>query len=185
MKQRRKKLRWLSESAMMAAVLALLSPWSIPIGPVPCTLATLALFLVASISRVSVAASATAVYLLLGAVGLPIFSSFGGGFGVFVSATGGFLWSYLPAAIIVSLFAKKEKGRAILLPLGMVAATLLIDTTGLLWFAFVTDATLSEAILSAVLPFLLPDAVKIAAASLIACLLKRRFGNGSLSEWFY
>ncbi len=177
MQTRRNSLRFLARSALMAAILAILSPWSLPLGALPVTLAVFALFLVASLTPPQVALTATAIYLSLGALGLPVFSGFCGGAGVFVGLTGGFLWGYLPAAGLVSLFAGRKKSRTLFHLLGMLLGLTVIYAPGCLWFALASEASFSEALSAAVLPFLLPDLVKIVAATALAVPLKRRLGG--------
>lgn len=157
----RDRLRFMGFSAMMAAVLCVLCPITVPLGMVPITLSVFALFLVASLLPMRVALSATAVYLVLGAVGLPVFSSFTGGAFSFVSPSGGFLWGYLPAVFVVSFFAEKSGGRLSWVWLGTLLGLLALYAFGVLGFCVFAEAGLGEALLAAVLPFLLPDAVKI------------------------
>lgn len=168
------KRRFFALSAMMAALLAVFSPWTVPLGALPVTLATFVLFLMAALMPRRVSVTATAVYLAMGALGLPIFASFSGGFGVLVGATGGFLWGYIPAVFFVSLAPTSKKHRCWALPLTMLGATVLLYLFGMGWFAAVSHATLHEAFLTAVLPFLLPDLVKIVAATAVALAVDRR-----------
>ena len=161
MHKNRDRLRFLGISAMMAAILCVLSPLTIPMGNVPITLSVLALFLVASLSPVKVALTATAVYLAVGAVGLPVFSSFTGGAFAFVSPSGGFLWGYLPAVLAVSFFCRKGRGKMPLVLLGMLIGLMILYAFGLLGFCVLTGAGLGEGFLTVVLPFVLPDVVKI------------------------
>lgn len=175
MKARRKQLRFMGLSAMMAGVLCVLSPITLPVGMVPITLSVLALFLVATLAPVRVALCATAVYLAVGAVGLPVFSSFTGGFYAFVSPSGGFLWGYLPAVLILSFLAQKGRRNVWLLPMGFLAALLVLYFFGCLGFCVLTGAGIKEALAVTVLPFLLLDLVKIIAVFLIfrACQVKK------------
>lgn len=165
-------------SAMMAAVLCVLSPIAIPMGTVPITLSVFALFLVASLSPVKVAITACAVYLAVGAVGLPVFSSFTGGVYAFVSPSGGFLWGYLPAVLIVSLFFVKPYGKLI----SMLGGLLVLYAFGLLGFCLLTDATVWEGVVSVVLLFLLPDLLKISAVLLFYSILAPRLSKTLLQN---
>lgn len=168
-------LRFFTLSAILAALLSLLSPITLPIGPIPITLSLFALFLVASAAPPTVALTATAVYLALGAVGLPVFSGYEGGFQKFVGPTGGFLWAYLPAAALLSAFLTKWGDRKWAFPVGMVPSLLLVYLGGILWYALSVPASFGEALAVTVLPFLLPDALKIAAASAVGYVVRKRF----------
>lgn len=177
MTKAKRNLRFMTLTAMLAAFLAILSPMTIPAGPIPITLATFALFLVASISPVSVSVTAVAVYLALGAVGLPVFSGFEGGLHKLVGVTGGFLVSYLPAAALVSFFVKRFGGKKWAFPVGMVLGLAVVYLFGAIWFAISYPATLGQAMTTAVIPFLLPDGIKIAAASVMGYILRKRFSS--------
>lgn len=173
MKARRNRLRWMGLSAMMAAILCVLSPITFPMGVIPITLSVFALFLVAALTQPKVALTATLVYLFVGAVGLPVFSSFTGGAFAFVSPSGGFLWGYLPAVFVVSVCA--QKGKLALLLLGFLAGLVLLYLFGMLGFCLLTGAGLFEAFLTAVLPFVLPDCIKLLLALVVVGILKKRF----------
>lgn len=157
--------------ALMAAVLCVLSPWAVPIGPVPVTLATFGLYLIIALLGIKGSAAAVGLYLVLGGVGVPVFAGFAGGFQQLVGLTGGYLWGYLPAALIGGLLAKHRWRFA--LPLAFAAATVVIYTVGTLWYCLSTAASVESALLTCVLPFLPADGVKIAAASFLAPALRR------------
>lgn len=173
MKARKRRLRDMGLSAMMAAFLCVLSPITIPAGALPVTLSVFALFLTASLLPFRIAFSATAVYLAVGALGLPVFSSFTGGLFAFVSPSGGFLWGYLPAVFVVSLLCRKSSAVFFAQLLGL----LVLYAFGLLGFCVLTDASFSEGVTAVVLPFLLPDALKIAAVLAMHRLLHRRMAE--------
>ena len=180
MRGRRARMRFLTSSAMMAAFLSLVAPFTIPMGVLPMTLAVFALFLVASLSPVKVTFAAVATYLAIGALGLPVFASFSGGVGVFLTPSGGFLWGYLPAALLLSFLANKTEKILVLL-LVMLFSLLLLYAFGLFGFAVLTDSSLSDAFWVAVAPFFLPDLLKIFAAVALVTLIKGKF-RGSMLE---
>ena len=86
-----KKIESMTLIALGAALIAALSPFQIPFGPIPITLQTLAIGLVASLFRPKEATLAVIIYLLLGAIGLPVFAGGSGGFQAFYGPTAGFL----------------------------------------------------------------------------------------------
>ena len=90
-------------TALLAAALCVMAPMTVPLSPVPITLATLGVYLAAGLLGPWRGAAAVGLYLLLGAVGVPVFAGFSAGFPVLFGLTGGFLWGYLPAVLIVSL----------------------------------------------------------------------------------
>ena len=109
----RSKVQMMMLTALMTAVICVLSPFSIPIGPVPISLGTLALFLAVYVLGVGYGTVATILYLFIGFVGVPVFSNFSGGVGKLIGPTGGYLIGYIPmvlvAGIIVDICKKKER----------------------------------------------------------------------------
>lgn len=176
MHKNRNRLRFMGLSAMMAAFLCVLCPITISFGAIPITLSVFALFLTASLVPMKVALAATAVYLAVGAVGLPVFSAFTGGVFAFVSPSGGFLWGYLPAVLAVSFVCQKRKGHLLFALLGMLFGLVILYTFGLFGYCVLTGARFWEGV-AAVLPFLLPDACKITAVACAYRLLYRRFSE--------
>lgn len=138
------------------------------------TLSVFALFLVASLAPMRIALTATAVYLAVGALGLPVFSAFTGGAFAFVSPSGGFLWGYLPAVFLVSFFCRKGKGDLPFALLGMMLGLLVLYVFGLLGFCLISGAGLLEGLLTAVFPFVLLDFAKIFAVVSLFCGFRKR-----------
>ncbi|KXT78424.1 Substrate-specific component BioY of biotin ECF transporter [Streptococcus sp. DD13] len=95
-------IRSLVYSAIGAALIAALSQIAVPLGPVPFTLQTLAIGLLATLFAPREAIASVSLYLLLGAIGLPVFAGFHGGFQVLIGPTGGFLWAFLIYAALTS-----------------------------------------------------------------------------------
>lgn len=162
----RKGLRELTTAAIFAALLCLLCPWSIPIGAVPISLALFALTVMANLLSLRLSLAATLVYLVLGCLGLPVFSGFGAGIGVLIGPTGGFLVAYLPFVCLIGLSTKAKKRWMRLLLIA--AALLLCYAIGMVWYMIVTSASVVSALIACVLPFVLPDTVKILLGLLVA-----------------
>ena len=165
-------VRDLSRAALFAALMALCAWISIP-APVPFTLQTFALFLAPGLLGGRLGAAAVGAYLLLGAFGLPVFAGFSGGIGALLGPTGGFLLGFLPAALVM-WGAEAALGRSE--PVFLASAVLgqgLCYLFGSAWYAFGYAggaAGLPAALSACVLPFLLPDAAKLA----LAFALRRR-----------
>ena len=157
------RLRLLCRTALLCALLCVLSVITIPIGAVPITLGTLGVFLCGLLLPTQNACLAVLGYLLLGAVGLPVFSSMQGGIGILFSVTGGFLWGYLPAVFVLSFFDRPHSRVFTAVGLG-IAALLLCYTCGTLQFCLVTSCSPKAALAACVLPFLPFDLCKLAAA---------------------
>ena len=173
--------------AVIAAVMCVVSPFSLPIGPVPISLATLVVMLGAYILGPVDSMLAVAVYLLIGLVGLPVFSGFSGGAQKLVGPTGGYLIGYLLLACVggfITRLALVKKERSIVLyyvisVLGMVLGTAALYFFGTAWFCYQAQYTVSAALAVCVVPFLAGDAIKIVLATAFGPIIRGRiFGAG-------
>ncbi len=165
--------------ALLAAVICVLSPFTIAIGPVPLSLATFSVYLAATIEGAKRSFISTVIYLLLGLAGLPVFSGGAGGLSKFAGPTGGYLIGYLFIAIIGGIFADRAH-KTWLIVIGMILATAVLYAFGTAWFVKVTESDLSYALSVCVLPFLLPDLVKILVACFAGNMIKRALVKSNL-----
>lgn len=161
----------LTRIAVMAALLCAASPWSVPIGPIPISIATFIVYLSGIVLGAFDGTISVAVYLLIGAVGVPVFSGFQGGVQKLIGVTGGYLIGYLICAFVVGLITDKAKRKLLTVP-AMILGTVLLYAFGTLWFMFQTQRTLAESLMLCVVPFLLGDAAKIAVASAVGIPLR-------------
>lgn len=148
---------------VLAALLAVLSQVSIPLpGGVPVTLQTFAVALCGYVLGPVMGTVSVAVYLALGAVGVPVFAGFSGGIGAFLGMAGGFLWGFLPMALLCGLGLRS--GRKILaLALGIVGL-LACHLCGCVQYALAASLPFPQAFLTVSLPFLIKDVVSVALA---------------------
>src|SRR5829696_7847006 len=161
--------------ALMAAVTAVAAQIAIPLpfSLVPFTLQVLAVILSGLLLGVRHGALAQAVYVLVGAVGAPVFAGFTGGLGHVLGPTGGFLISYPIAAAVAGLAAKTiaRDSRRRGLWTGFLwgcAGLAVIYALGTTWLAVVSGLTPTEAIATGVLPFIVFDLMKVGLAALVA-----------------
>ncbi|MBQ3269425.1 MAG: biotin transporter BioY [Clostridia bacterium] len=155
--------------AVMAALICVAGPLTIAIGPIPLSLATFTVYLAGAVLGAKRGTLAVALYLLIGAVGVPVFSGFSGGVQKLVGVTGGYLVGYLPCAWLTGLGAGDDGTRLNWrLPAMMVAGTAVLYAIGTAWFMAQTKNPLGAALGMCVLPFLPGDAVKIIAATLLS-----------------
>lgn len=162
--------------AVMAALICVAGPLSIFIGPIPLTLSNFAVYLAAAVLGSRRGTLAVALYLLIGLIGMPVFSGFTGGLQKLVGVTGGYLIGYLPGAWIGGLAVKPGQTRPDkkwLLPLCLALGTLVIYILGTVWFVLQTGNTVLSALSLCVVPFLPGDAIKIVAATLLAWPIRR------------
>lgn len=153
----------------LGAVLITVCSWiSIPTA-IPFTLQTFAVFCVLGLLGGKRGTISILVYILLGAVGVPVFSGFTGGFGIVIGPTGGYIVGFILMGLIYwlaeALFGKKLLVRI----LSSVSGLLICYAFGTAWFMIVYARTtgpmeLGAALASCVIPFIIPDLVKLAAA---------------------
>jgi biotin transport system substrate-specific component len=146
---------------------------SIPLSPVPFTQQVFAVILSGLLLGVRLGALAQAVYVLVGAVGAPVFAGFTGGLGHVLGPTGGYLVSYPLAAAVAGLAAKTvaSDSRSQGLWVGFLwgcAGLAVIYALGASWLGVVSGLSPTEAIATGVLPFVLFDLIKVGLAALVA-----------------
>lgn len=169
---RKPLIRQMCLTALFLALMCVLSPLSIPVGPIPITLATLILYITGSLLDWKYAPLVIVLYLLLGVIGLPVFSSFQGGPQILLGPTGGYLVGYLPCIIIESLLISFFKDKKWLYPIAMIAGTIILYLLGSIWFMFYKEMDFGKTLLICVVPFLGGDAFKIGIASFCAFKLR-------------
>ena len=158
----------LTLTAVMAALICIAGPLTIAIGPIPLSLASFAVYMAGAVLGPRRGTAAVALYLLIGIIGVPVFSGFTGGFQKLAGVTGGYLIGYLPCAFLTGIGTERKAGRRWLLPAMMAAGTVILYLIGTAWFMAQTGKALGAALSLCVLPFLPGDAAKIVAATLIA-----------------
>jgi biotin transport system substrate-specific component len=166
------QLKKMVYAALMAALTAAGAYIAIPIGPVPIVLQNLFVLLAGLLLGGRWGLICMGVYLMAGAVGLPVFAGGTGGIGKFVGPTGGYLLGFAAAAYLVGILSKLGNGRILVDVLAMVAGTLVIYVFGVSWLKMVTGMSVVKAVSLGMLPFLPGDALKIAAAIPIARALR-------------
>ena len=162
-------------TALFAALLCVCAPFSIPVGPVPVTLATLALYVISLMLRPKNAFVAVLLYVCIGAVGVPVFSGFTGGFDRILGVTGGYIAGYPVCALIASILSHLSltRWRFPFRVLGMLSGTIVLYAIGSLWFMVSTGNDLASTLMLCVIPFLLGDALKMIFAFLLTLALEK------------
>jgi len=160
-------------AALMAALTAVGAYVAVPIGPVPIVLQNLFVLLAGVLLGSRWGVASMAVYVLAGAVGLPVFASGAGGLGVLVGPTGGYLVGFIAAAYIVGWIVEKKGDHGWGNAAAMTIGALVIYLPGVIWLKIVTGLNWQAALAAGVLPFLIGDALKIAVAAAIAPRLRQ------------
>ncbi len=169
-------------SSLFAALIALLAQISIPLpfSPVPITGQTFGIFLVGSLLEGKWGAAAVLIYLLLGAVGLPVFHQFQGGLHILLGPTGGFLWGFVLGCYLLGKITEKKNTSGIMI-LGMFLCMAVYFALGALYLAFVAGLSFNQALLAGVVPFLPLDTIKLLAAAALSRAVRQRLVKAGLS----
>jgi biotin transport system substrate-specific component len=162
---------------MFTALIAVCSWVTIP-AAVPFTLQTFAVFLTLGLLGGKRGTFSVLVYILLGAAGAPVFSNFRGGIGALFDNTGGYIIGFLAIALIIWTITHFFGDKSAALAIGMVIGLLILYTFGTAWFMIVYMNTkgavsLINVLSWCVLPFIIPDLIKMALALLLTKRLKR------------
>lgn len=163
--------------AVFSVLIAICSWISIP-TVVPFTLQTFAVFLSVAILGGKRGTLAVLMYILMGAIGIPVFSGFTGGLGTITGTTGGYIIGFIFAALLMWAMEKALGKKTWVLALSMVLGLIVLYAFGTVWFMAVyaknTGAVGLATVLGwCVIPFIIPDLIKIA----LALLLSRRLGK--------
>ena len=163
--------------AVFAALIAACSFIQIPIGPVPFTLQTFGVFTTAGLLGMKRGTISVVIYVLLGLIGIPVFAGAGGP-GVIVGPTGGYITGFIFTAIIIGLIMNVFRKSTAWLNFTMtVVAMILGDAVcfiiGTIQFMAVMKVNLSVAMGYCVIPFIIPDLVKIVVATVIVNRMKQ------------
>lgn len=154
--------------AFFAALTAVCAWIGIPMGDTVFTLQTLAVFLTLGLLGGKWGTVSILIYLLLGAIGVPVFSGFRGGIGHLISPTGGFLWGFLCTGLCWWAVEKFGKVPA------MIAGMLTCYACGAAWYMTYTGGGLEFVLLQTIAPYLIPDIVKLVLAYRLIGKLKKR-----------
>lgn len=167
---------------LMAAIICVLAPFSlpIPVSPVPISLGTLAIYFVLTVLGLKLGLVSVIVYILLGLVGLPVFTGFTGGPGKLFGPTGGYIVGYLFMALICGFFIDRWSNKLIPSILGMILGTAVMYFFGSVWLAYQASYTLPQAFMAGVIPYIPGDLVKLILAMTLGRQVRRRLQRAGL-----
>ena len=174
-----KTIQGLCSCGVMAAVICVLGPFSLPIGPVPVAFANLAIYLSVYLLGWKWGAVSCLVYLLVGLAGLPVFAGFGSGAAKLLGPTGGYLMGYLPMALVGGWAIHHTRSKW-LHGVGLAVGTALCYLLGTAWFCWQGGYAVGAALGLCVLPFVPFDLCKIALAVGLGSVLRRRLTQAGL-----
>ena len=159
--------KYMTRAALFAALTAICAWISIPVADIGFTMQTFGVFLTLGVLGGKWGTVSILIYLLLGAVGMPVFSGFRGGMGMLLGVTGGYLWGFLFSGLTYWLLERFGK-----LP-AMIAAMAVCYLCGSLWFHIYAGGGIGLILLRCVVPFLIPDGLKILLAHSLSQRLRR------------
>ena len=168
-------LRTMISIAVMAAIISVISPFIIPLPftMVPVTFANLVIFLGVFLLGMKSGTASVLIYLLIGFVGLPVFSGFTGGLSMLAGPTGGYLIGYIFMALICGLFVDRFKNSRMMYCVGMILGMLVLYALGTLWLAFQANLTFIAALFAGVIPFIPGDIAKIIICLVLGPVLQK------------
>ena len=174
--------RQMAVIALMTALMCILGPMSIPIGAIPISFTNLVIYITAYLLGTKFGAISYCIYLLIGMVGIPVFSGFSGGPAKLAGPTGGYLIGFLFIAIISGIFIQKGHGKNAISILGMILGTLVAYIFGTIWFVIQAECTVMYALTVCVFPFLIADGIKIIVASKVGPLIQNTLHKAHLLD---
>lgn len=163
-------------TALFTAIFCILAPMSMPIGPVPISLTGLVLYLSLYVIGCKKTVIAYIIYLILGIIGLPVFSGFTGGLGKLIGPTGGYLAGFIFTALLSGIIIDKFYFNRLLSVLGMLIGLILLYAFGTAWFCFINNGkTVYEILMLCVVPFIPFDIIKILISAFLGPVIRNKF----------
>ena len=159
--------RKLTRCALFSAMMALCAWIGIPLGHTVFTMQTFGVLLALGLLGGKRGTVSILCYLLLGAAGLPVFSGFRGGIGAILGPTGGYLWGFLATGLVYWALEKWNR------LLGMIAGLSLCYGCGTIWYMHYTGGAPAAVLMQAVVPYLIPDGLKLILALRLTRRLER------------
>lgn len=161
--------------AMFAALTAVLGLISIPLpfSPVPVSGQSLGIMLAGSILTARQAGLSVLTFVLIGAVGVPVFSGLTGGLGVVIGPRGGYYLGFLVGSIVIALLKGKNNPWRLALA-NLIGGIGVVYLFGVSWLSFVTGMSLEKALMAGAIPFIPGDLFKVFAATFIGAAINKR-----------
>ena len=159
------RVRSLCMTALFTALLAVGAWITVPIGIPPYTMQSFVLYCALWLLPFRQSLAAVTLYLLMGAIGLPVFAGFQGGFGVLLGPTSGYLLGFLLMPPVMRLAKQTTASRILFCALGTLGCYLSGTAWYVLAYGEASLAGFAAATVQCVLPFILPDAVKLFLAA--------------------
>lgn len=163
--------------AVFAVIMAICS-WISISAAVPFTLQTFGVFIAVGVLGGKRGSLSVLVFILLGAIGIPVFANFSGGIGVLAGPTGGYIIGFLFSALLMWAMEKLPGKKSVMQIVSMIAGLIVCYAFGTVWFVIVYGRMngpigFTAALASCVVPFIIPDIIKIALAYVLSRKLRK------------
>lgn len=168
---------------VMAAVICILGPLSLPIGLVPISFTNLAIYITLYALGMKRGTLSFIIYLLVGFAGLPVFSAFTGGPSKLLGPTGGYLLGFIFMALIAGFFIDHFFNTCYACIVGMILGTVICYMFGTVWLAYQANISFSAALAVGVIPFILGDLAKIIFSAYIGPKIRNRLVKANLYQF--
>ncbi|MEO9257477.1 MAG: biotin transporter BioY [Crocinitomicaceae bacterium] len=179
--QSREKLRMMIVTALFAAIIAVLAQVAIPMPlGVPITGQTLAIGLAATILGMRHGTMSTILYLIIGAIGVPVFAQFSGGLGVIFGPTGGFLIGFIPTTLFMGYFLEKTSFTLKYALIANIIGMFITLFFGTIWLKFVANLSWPVAFAGGFTPFLIGGFIKAFIAAYVGIIVRERLKSAKL-----
>lgn len=164
------------QCSLFAALLCVLSPIAFPVGTVPVSLGLFAVMLCAVVLGAYKSVISLSVYLLMGVLGLPVFSGGQAGLSTLLGPTGGYAWSYILVCLIIGSASRRACKKEFVF-ISCMAAILVCYICGTAQFMAVTQSGLANALIVCVYPFAIFDIIKAVCAVELGINIRQRLVN--------
>ncbi len=176
------QLRPIVLSSLMAGLMAVGAYIHIPIGPVPIVLTNLFVLLAGLLLGSRWGAISAGIYLLVGAIGMPVFYAGKGGLAHIFGPTGGYLFGFVLCAWFTGFISERFRNTWLGGVIAVVVGSLIVYGLGVPWLKMVTKMTWNKALVAGMVPFLPGDAIKAVVAILLARAVRPMLNRQPISE---
>lgn len=166
--------------AFSSAIIAVLAQITIPLPLIPMTGQSLAIGLIATILPIKLSIMAVTLYILIGALGIPVYANFSGGLGILFGPTGGFLFSFIVAAFFISYYLSKCNFTMLHCFIANLVGMLINLTLGSIWLKYYLNIDFRSAFMSGFVAFLLVGIIKAFLASWAGLQIRNRLQKAKL-----
>jgi biotin transport system substrate-specific component len=178
--QKKSSVYHMAITGVMAAVICILGPLSIPIGVVPISFTNLAIYFALYTLGMKKGTISYIIYMLIGFVGIPVFSNFTGGPSKILGPTGGYIVGFIFMALIAGFFIDKFFDKWYLCFAGMILGTAVCYVFGTVWLAYQANMSVIAALAAGVIPFVPGDLAKILIAAFAGPQIRKRLIKANL-----